>query len=728
LIRKDNMSAGVVIPSRGNAVRNDLVLNNLKTKQSGTIPIFPNGGLPLPGSSYARQGNLAFEQSTVTGLENTAGTLMYFDGTIWVSVGVGNGDVVGPNGATDNAVARYDGATGKIIQNSLVIIDDLGNLVTPGTITAANISGVNTGNVTLAAVDANGAANANGATLSGLTGQVLNLNSATAIQPGVVNVGAQTFGGAKTFVATLTENTNINFSTQPSTATAGNITKNGTRFLHNIGTNNTFLGINAGNFAGPPTGTDDVGVGVNALQNFTTGTRNAAIGNNALVALTSGNDNVALGHNALAAETIASQNTAIGSGALSTTTIGADLVAVGFNALHSLSNGSNNTAVGASTLANAANVADTVVVGYNAMSNSNNIGTTVAIGSQAIQNASTSSDNVGIGYRALLACTTGSENVAIGTGALSGLTTVNGCTAIGFRSQLISTGVQNTSVGWNSMLATTVGGANSAFGYEALLSNTTGGANTAVGHQALRQTINSLNCTAVGAHALQLLTGADENTAIGFNASSAVTTGQQNCSCGNNALEAVTTGTLNAAFGPFAGQHLTGGDSFNLNLLNRGVAGDNNTTRIGDNGGLGTTTKCFIHGVRGIMTGVNDALVVMVDSAGQFGTVSSSARFKNTIQDMSDASSGLMNLRPVTFFYNDQEGENKKLQYGLIAEEVANIFPDIVVYDKEGKPETVQYQYLPPMMLNELIKQNATIKKLTERVSVLETVLKKLVG
>jgi len=141
-------------------------------------------------------------------------------------------------------------------------------------------------------------------------------------------------------------------------------------------------------------------------------------------------------------------------------------------------------------------------------------------------------------------------------------------------------------------------------------------------------------------------------------------------------------------------------------------------------GRVGTQTKPLIAGVRGVTTAVADATAVMIDSAGQLGTVSSSRRYKEDIADMADASRGLLRLRAVTFRYKRPYAHGAKpIQYGLIAEEVAAVFPDIVVYDDEGRPETVQYRKVNAMLLNEVQKQHQWIGDLEQQ---LATVLGRL--
>jgi hypothetical protein len=189
------------------------------------------------------------------------------------------------------------------------------------------------------------------------------------------------------------------------------------------------------------------------------------------------------------------------------------------------------------------------------------------------------------------------------------------------------------------------------------------------------------------------------------------TTGINNTAIGERALRFNTTGSNNIALGRNAGYSLTTGND-NIAINNTGVAGEGGTIRVGT---AGTHTRAFIAGIRGVTTGVADAIPVVVDSAGQLGTVSSSRRFKRDIADMGDATERLLELRPVVFHYKQEQtvpsGE-VPLEYGLIAEEVAEIFPDLVVYDEEGLPFTVKYHLLSSMLLNELKKLQNELTRL----------------
>ena len=189
--------------------------------------------------------------------------------------------------------------------------------------------------------------------------------------------------------------------------------------------------------------------------------------------------------------------------------------------------------------------------------------------------------------------------------------------------------------------------------------------------------------------------------------------------------ESNTTGSNNIALGNNSGINATIGN-FNIYIGNPGVAAETNTIKIGTSF---VQTKTFIAGIRGATTGVANAVSVVIDSAGQLGTTSSSRRYKEESQDMAESSSGLMKLRPVTFRYTKAYANgDRPVQPGLIAEEVFEVYPELVVHDSNGEIETVQYQKLIPMLLNELQKQERELKDqekqiadLKRRVELLET-------
>ena len=278
----------------------------------------------------------------------------------------------------------------------------------------------------------------------------------------------------------------------------------------------------------------------------------------------------------------------------------------------------------------------------------------------------------------------------------------------------LMTGTFNTGTGFGSLGLNATGSRNTANGYFSLLFNNdtspaSSNDNTAMGYEAMYHNLSGFENTAVGSLALFNSQHAAHNTAVGYktlySASAGTPNGDHNTAIGESALMNVTTGYSNIGLGSGAGQNITTGN-YNIDIGNLGSSGDTGTTRIGDS----SQTHTFISGIRGI-TPAPDGVVVYIDSNGQLGTAFSSRRYKFDIQDMTDASEGLMHLRPVTFRYL-AHGENGPLQYGLIAEEVAELYPEMVTRDKSGQPESVMYQFLAPMLLNEVQKQQRTIDEL----------------
>ena len=194
-----------------------------------------------------------------------------------------------------------------------------------------------------------------------------------------------------------------------------------------------------------------------------------------------------------------------------------------------------------------------------------------------------------------------------------------------------------------------------------------------------------------------------ENTAIGILALESITTGTGNTAVGRNALGNATGGDNNTALGLNAGANLTTG-SGNIDISNPGMAGESNTIRIALN-----QTRAFIAGIRGVTTGNNNAIPVLIDSAGQLGTASSSRRFKKEIKPMDSASESILALNPVTFHYKSDS--TSRPEYGLIAEQVAEVNPDLVVHDENGEIYTVRYDAVNAMLLNEFLKEHRTVQK-----------------
>jgi hypothetical protein len=347
-------------------------------------------------------------------------------------------------------------------------------------------------------------------------------------------------------------------------------------------------------------------------------------------------------------------NTAEGQTALFSLTSGTFNTAVGLFSLRALADGDFNTATGAGTLL------------------LNTAGENTANGAGALLSNTTGPQNTGIGAFALFSNTEGEFNTATGANALFSNTEGKNNTASGFQALLNNTtGAQNTAVGTQALLSNTDGSNNTASGFQALLNNTSGMLNTANGIQALLNNTTGAFNTAMGFVALQSNTTGGDNIALGFNAGGNLTTG----------------------FG-------------NIDIGNPGLRDESDTIRIGDNG---SQTRTFIAGIRGVTTGNADAVNVVVDSDGQLGTISSSRRFKKEIRPMDQASEAILALKPVTFYYKtDTTGT---AQFGLIAEEVAEVNPDLVVRNADGEIYTVRYDAVNAMLLNEFLKEHKKVEE-----------------
>ncbi len=447
--------------------------------------------------------------------------------------------------------------------------------------------------------------------------------------------------------------------------------------------------------------------GISSLAANTTGGNNTAFGDYTLAANTTGNYNTANGFQALQQNTTGAANTATGAWALWSNTTGTENTATGSQALYQNTTGNANTASGYQALLSNTTGTWNTATGFVALGANTTGAQNTATGAGALQLNTTGSWNTATGWQALVANTTGNYNTASGYQALNFNTTGAANTASGYQALAANTtGTWNTASGYQALLSNTTGTENTATGAGALQLNTTGAANTATGWGALTANTTGYDNTASGYQALAANTTGGTNTATGFVALAVNTTGNYNTANGFQALGANTTGNSNIAVGYQAGSALTTGSN-NIDIDNHGAAGESDTIRIGGSG----QTRTFIAGIRGETTGLTDAVAVVIDGNGQLGTVSSSRRYKDDVADMAGASSGLMQLRPVTFHYkSDQNPAGRTLQYGLIAEEVAEVYPGLVAHSKDGQVETVLYQFLPPMLLNEYQKQQRTIE------------------
>ena len=339
-------------------------------------------------------------------------------------------------------------------------------------------------------------------------------------------------------------------------------------------------------------------------------------------------------------------------------------------------------------------------------------GGNTAEGQNALFSRTTGSYNTAVGYLSLLSDTTSSFNTAVGAGAL-----------------LFNNGSPNTAVGAAALLSNTVGALNTALGANTLQSNHIGESNTAAGYQALSSNdstgtgLGSFN-SAFGAFALANNTNGESNSALGTGAMESNQTGQANAAVGTDALNSnligngntaigtdaleVGLGSDNIALGAFAGLNISSGDN-NIIIGNAGVDAESNTIRIGTvvAGIQQPHTATFIAGISGAAV-VGDAVVV--DGNGQLGTATSSQRFKKAIRPMDKSSEAILALKPVSFQYkSDSKGTPR---FGLIAEDVAKVNPDLVVRDRNGEIYSVRYDAVNAMLLNEFLKEHRKVKSL----------------
>jgi trimeric autotransporter adhesin len=490
---------------------------------------------------------------------------------------------------------------------------------------------------------------------------------------------------------------------------------------------NTAEGQNA--LLGLTNGTYNTAVGLFSLLGNTTGSLNTALGAGTLLANT-GSNNTATGAGVLLNNTAGTSNTADGAFALFNNSTGSGNIAIGYQAGLSLTTGNNNIDIASIGVAGESNVirigdpgihaaifmagitavtpaapnqavlvdpatgqlgsADIASFGVVSTSPEN-----TAVGDQALV-SNTGEFNTATGFQALFSNTDGDQNTATGDQALvSNLTGANN-TALGtFALSSNTTGQFNNAVGANSLFFNGDGSSNNAVGESALLSNLTASANTAIGDVALANNDSSgtgdgsLN-TAVGAGALFSNVDGNSNNAVGFDALGSNTIGVYNNAIGFEALGNNISGSSNIALGDSAGLNVT--TASNVICIGAGVDGAN------------VSNSCYIGSIFGETT--SGGAAVFINSSGQLGTATSSRRFKEEIKSMDDASAALFALKPVTFRYKREIDAAGIQQFGLVAEDVQRINPDLVVRDKNGNAYSVRYDQVNAMLLNEFLKEH----------------------
>jgi hypothetical protein len=344
-----------------------------------------------------------------------------------------------------------------------------------------------------------------------------------------------------------------------------------------------------------------------------------------------------------------------------------------------------NTAEGQNALLSldtSAGLANTAIGWFSLQSNVNNsFNTGVGAGTLVLN---TADENTAVGAAALLFNTTGTRNTAVGAATLlhnddGSFNTANGVDALSSN----TTGNFNTAIGDRALFSNTEGSANNAIGNAALSDNTTGSGNTAIGHLALLNNTAGEGNTAIGAVSLEHSTTAFNNTAVGAGALANVTTGSRNIALGQDAGSAMTT--------------------------------NSDVICIGAPGPATVSDACFIGHIFGLTSSGGTA--VFINSDGRLGTQVSSRRFKEEIKLMEQASEALYALKPVTFHYKKEFDPQTVPQFGLVAEDVEAVNPDLVVRDKEGKVNTVRYDAVNAMLLNEFLKEHRKVEKLEATVA-----------
>jgi hypothetical protein len=501
--------------------------------------------------------------------------------------------------------------------------------------------------------------------------------------------------------------------------------------------------------------------GCNALQSLTTGLGNTGVGWYALFGNSIGSYNTAIGAGALDLNN-ADNNTATGAAALLLNTTGNNNTATGVNALALNTTGIQNIADGAFALFNNTVGGGNIAMGYQAGSalttgNNNidigNIGVaaelnTIRIGDPAIHAATflagISAMSPAAPNQAVLVNPANGQLGSADTSSFGVVSTDPGNTAVGDQAlQNNDSGGYNDAVGALALFSNIDGSFNNAFGDAALYSNNHASENTAIGDLALTNNDSTGNGTAqfntaVGAQALSTNTDGDSNNAIGFYALGFNTTGALNQAIGVSALQNNTTGTANTAIGDsaalnnttggfntvvgdMAGQDITDGfDNIYIGATaGNGFGNENQTIRIGDPAHV---FHCYIAGINGQIA--SGGAQVFITGDGKLGTLTSSARFKDDIKPMANASESILALKPVTFRYKEEIDPEKIPQFGLLAEDVEAVNPNLVVRDKQGKPYTVRYEAVNAMLLNEFLKEHREVQELKKQVAVLTAGLK----
>jgi trimeric autotransporter adhesin len=605
-------------------------------------------------------------------------------------------------------------------------------VITSGFITSANVTYGGSGYVTPPTVTVNAPVGSGAIITAGISGGsvvVLNvLNAGSGYTSGAtLTIGAPPSNGYQVFAST-NYFVNANFLTNGNNVFAGTLNGNATT----AASANSFSGALSGDVTGTQGATVVSSVGGQSAASVAAGViaANSATSSNAAnkIVARDGSGNFSAGTVTLSGGLNLPTTTALSGiiysgGNRFLHNFGTGNFFAGQNAGNLTMTGFGDTGTGFGALANDTSGSFNTAIGYQALAANTNGDVNTAVGYRALAANASGINNTANGGFALAANVTGNNNTASGYNALGLNVAGSGNTASGYEALNANfNGNMNTAYGFSALLGNKLSSYNTAVGAAALQSTTNGSDNTAVGYQALyNNTIGAAN-TATGEGSLYWMAGGFYNTANGYQSLFSLTNGDFNTAVGYAALFSNISGHHNTALGYQAGYNLTTGH-YNIDIGNPGNAGESGIIRIGSI----SQTNAFIAGIAGVpVTGPP----VQVNGSGQLGVAPSSARFKQDIRPMEDASEVLYDLQPVTFRYQPGIDPAGTPQFGLIAEEVAEVDSDLVLRDAQDRIFTVRYEAINAMLLNEFLKQHhkvaeqsAEIDQLKRRLESLEKAL-----
>lgn len=591
------------------------------------------------------------------------------------------------NNVSNTELVTIDSVTGQL---GTTIIDQFADSFAADSGTASPAVGI----ITIA-----GGSNI-GTTAAGSTVTV-NLDDTVSIS------GSFTAGTTSGFITTETGDitaTAGNLNLPFSNSSQGTLKLGGFVFLHGINSENVGLGFGALGTVltgGGPTARSTA-IGALALANSNTSDNTTSIGCRSLLNILTGDNNIALGFEAAQAYTGNESSNII----------------IGNNGTISESNtiriGTQGTGAAQQNRCFIAGIVGTTVSNQQFVTINSATGQLGVTASTSFANSFASDSGTATPAASVLTITGGSN---IGTTAAGSTVTVNLDNTISVSGSITAgTGLTATTgnvtiTAGNLILPTpsTTAGIIYTNGGTDRFIHRFGGTNVFVGLSAGNFTLSGANNCGFGNATMDALTSGQGNAAFGNSNLGSATTATRNTAIGVSVLASLTTGTDNCVVGHSSGSNYTSSESSNILIENAGVAAESNVIRIGTQGSsTGEQDTCYIAGITG--STIVGGATVLCAADGQLGTIVSSERYKENINDIGDKSNNIMSLRPVVFNY--KKDESKAFHFGLIAEEVQKVVPELVLYNNDGVIETVAYHELPVLLLNELKKSNKRIEDL----------------